>query len=62
MKYHIVAAVQPLRSFAKQFGLGFHPETEAFAAISMLEEASKWAVPAKKRRKPQKILVEVFLA
>jgi len=48
MKYHSVAAVKPLRSFAKQFGLGFHPETEAFAAIPMLEEASEWAVPVKK--------------
>src|ERR1700681_221537 len=48
MRYHSVAAVQPLRSFAKQFGLGFHPETEAFAAIPMLEEASEWAVPVKK--------------
>jgi hypothetical protein len=48
MKYHSVAAVQPLRSFAKQFGLGFHPETEAFAAIPILEEASEWAVPVKK--------------
>jgi len=48
MKYHGVTAVQPLRSFAKQFGLGFHPETEAFAAIPMLEEASEWAVPVRK--------------
>ena len=48
MKYHSVAAVQLLRSFAKQFGLGFHPETEAFAAIPMLEGASEWAGPRKK--------------
>ena len=48
MKYHSVAAVQPLRCFTKQFGLGFHPETEAFAAIPMLEKASEWAGPEKK--------------
>jgi hypothetical protein len=48
MKYHSVAAVQPLRSFAKQFGLGFHPKVEAFAAMPMLEEDSEWAVSVKK--------------
>jgi hypothetical protein len=48
MKYHSVAAVQPLRSFAKQFGLGFHAKVEALVAMSMLEKASEWAVPVKK--------------
>ncbi len=60
MKYHGVTAVQPLRSFAKQFGLGFHPQTEAFAAIPMLAKASEWAGP-KKKSQITKILVEVFL-
>lgn len=41
-------------SFAKQFGLGFHPETEVFAAIPMLEEVSEWAVPVKKDASPKR--------
>ncbi len=48
MKYHGATAVQPLRSFAKQFGLGFHAKVEALVAMSMLENASEWAVPVKK--------------
>jgi hypothetical protein len=58
MKYHSVAAVRLLRSFAKQFGLGFHPKTEAFAATPMLAKASEWAGPRKKWQ-ITKILVEV---
>jgi hypothetical protein len=48
MKYHSVAAVQPLKSFAKQFRLGVHPQTEAFTARPMLAKASEWAGPRKK--------------
>jgi hypothetical protein len=54
MKYHSVEAVQPLRSFAKQFGLGFHPQTQAFGAIPMLAKASEWAGPPEKNGKSQR--------
>ena len=57
MKYPSVAAVQPLRSFAKQFGLGFHPKVEAFAAIPMLEGVSEWAVSVKKVASPKRFSV-----
>jgi len=60
MKYHGVAAVQPLRSFAKQFGLGFHPKRRLSRLYQCLREPPSGQAPEKKWQ-IRKILVEVFL-